>query len=46
MEYIAIRENCKWQDYKDQIGQQKGESFGASIPVPEFRECFYPWTNP
>ena len=32
MEYIAIRENCKWQDYKDQIGQQKGESFGASIP--------------
>jgi len=39
MEYIAIRENCKWQDYKDQIGQQKGESFGASIPdiiTPEF----------
>ena len=32
MEYIAIRENCKWQDYKDQIGQQKGESFGADIP--------------
>ncbi|MEJ6558860.1 MAG: phosphomethylpyrimidine synthase ThiC [Candidatus Thioglobus sp.] len=32
MEYIAIRENCKWQDYKDQIGQQKGESFGAEIP--------------
>ncbi|MBA5249453.1 MAG: phosphomethylpyrimidine synthase ThiC [Gammaproteobacteria bacterium] len=32
MEYIAIRENCKWQDYKDKIGQQKGESFGASIP--------------
>ncbi len=39
MEYIAIRENCKWQDYKDQIGQHKGESFGASIPdtiTPEF----------
>ncbi len=39
MEYIAIRENCKWQDYKDKIGQQKGESFGASIPdmiTPEF----------
>ena len=32
MEYIAIRENCKWQDYKDQIGQHKGESFGAEIP--------------
>ena len=32
MEYIAIRENCKWQDYKDQIGQQKGESFGAETP--------------
>ncbi len=32
MEYIAIRENCKWQDYKDKIGQQKGESFGANIP--------------
>ncbi len=32
MEYIAIRENCKWQDYKDLIGQQKGESFGAEIP--------------
>jgi phosphomethylpyrimidine synthase len=39
MEYIAIRENCKWQDYKDQIGQHQGESFGASIPdtiTPEF----------
>ena len=32
MEYIAIRENCKWQDYKDQIGQHKGENFGADIP--------------
>jgi len=39
MEYIAIRENCCWQEYKDNIGQQKGESFGASIPeiiTPEF----------
>jgi phosphomethylpyrimidine synthase len=39
MEYIAIRENCKWQDYKDKIGQQKGYSFGADIPeiiTPEF----------
>ncbi|BAS67966.1 phosphomethylpyrimidine synthase ThiC [Bathymodiolus septemdierum thioautotrophic gill symbiont] len=39
MEYIAIRENCKWQDYKDKIGQHKGESFGASISkmiTPEF----------
>lgn len=39
IEYIAIRENCKWQDYKDQIGQKKGESFGANIPdeiTPEF----------
>ena len=39
MEYIAIRENCRWQEYKDQIGQHKGESFGAAIPdviTPEF----------
>ena len=39
MEYIAIRENCKWQEYKDQIGQQPGDSFGANIPdviTPEF----------
>ena len=39
MEYIAIRENCKWQEYKDKIGQHNGESFGASIPdviTPEF----------
>ncbi|NYT52319.1 MAG: phosphomethylpyrimidine synthase ThiC [Candidatus Vesicomyosocius endoextente] len=32
MEYIAIRENCKWQEYRDQISQKKGESFGANIP--------------
>ncbi len=39
MEYIAIRENCRWQEYRDHIGQQVGESFGASIPkniTPEF----------
>ncbi len=39
MEYIAIRENCKWQDYQDKIGQHQGESFGADIPEvisPEF----------
>ena len=39
MEFIAIRENCLWQEYKDQIGQHKGEDFGASIPpiiTPEF----------
>lgn len=32
MEYIAIRENCKWQEYKGQINQHKGDDFGASIP--------------
>jgi len=39
MEFIAIRENCRLQEYKDQIGQHQGESFGASIPeiiTPEF----------
>ena len=39
MEFIAIRENCRWQEYKDQVGQHKGEDFGASIPAvitPEF----------
>jgi len=39
MEFIAIRENCLWQEYKDQVGQHKGEDFGASIPAeitPEF----------
>ena len=39
MEFIAIRENCRWQEYKDQTGQNEGESFGASIPetiTPEF----------
>jgi phosphomethylpyrimidine synthase len=32
MEYIAIRENCKWQQYKNEINQHKGNSFGANIP--------------
>ena len=39
MEYIAIRENCLWQEYQDQIGQHQGESFGAATPKiisPEF----------
>ena len=39
MEFIAIRENCRLQEYKEQIGQHQGESFGASIPeiiTPEF----------
>ena len=32
MEYIAIRENCLWQEYQDQIGQHEGENFGAATP--------------
>ena len=41
MEYIAIRENLKREQVKDEIllQQHKGESFGASIPekiTPEF----------
>ena len=39
MEYIAIRENCLWQEYQDQIGQHQGESFSAATPkiiTPEF----------
>ncbi len=39
MEFIAIRENCLWQEYQDQIGQHEGENFGASTPkliTPEF----------
>ncbi|MBU2869512.1 phosphomethylpyrimidine synthase ThiC [Colwellia sp. E2M01] len=41
MEYIAIRENLKRQEVKDEIllQQHKGQSFGASIPeqiTPEF----------
>ena len=41
MEYIAIRENLKREEVKDEIltQQHKGQSFGASIPekiTPEF----------
>ncbi len=41
MEYIAIRENLKREEVKDEmlLQQHKGESFGASIPeqiTPEF----------
>ena len=39
MEFIAIRENCKLQECKDNIGQHKGHNFGANIQTeitPEF----------
>jgi len=39
MEYVAIRENQKLQDYKGSVEQHPGESFGARIPkeiTPEF----------
>ena len=40
MEYIAIRENQKINEYKEKMKQHKGESFGANIPkshiTPEF----------
>lgn len=39
MEYIAIRENTKLQEYYDEVGQHPGEDFGASLPkeiTPEF----------
>jgi phosphomethylpyrimidine synthase len=39
MEFVAIRENTKLQEYIDEIGQHPGNSFGASIPdeiTPEF----------
>jgi phosphomethylpyrimidine synthase len=32
MEFVAIRENTKLQEYKDAYPQHKGEDFGASIP--------------
>jgi phosphomethylpyrimidine synthase len=32
MEYIAIRENTKLQEQKDEYGQHQGEDFGANIP--------------
>ncbi|MGE0561645.1 MAG: phosphomethylpyrimidine synthase ThiC [Flavobacteriales bacterium] len=40
MEYIAIRENQKLQEYKDKVGQHAGNSFGASIPVKEITPEF------
>ncbi len=39
MEYVAIRENRRIDEYKDTIGQHKGNAFGANIPekiTPEF----------
>lgn len=39
MEYVAIRENQKLDEYKDQYGQHPGQNFGANIPekiTPEF----------
>jgi phosphomethylpyrimidine synthase len=39
MEFVAIRENTKLQEYKDQYPQHAGNDFGASIPseiTPEF----------
>lgn len=33
MEYVAIRENQKLDEYKDQYGQHPGHSFGANIPT-------------
>lgn len=39
MEYIAIRENQKQQEYNDKFGQHPGNSFGANTPkeiTPEF----------
>ena len=39
MEYVAIRENQRLQEYKGKINQHPGQSFGANIPdviTPEF----------
>ncbi len=39
MEYVAIRENQRLQEYKGKIDQHPGQSFGANIPeviTPEF----------
>ncbi len=39
MEYVAIRENQRIDEYNDHIGQHKGNAFGARIPdkiTPEF----------
>ena len=40
MEYIAIRENQKLQEYKDKVGQHPGNSFGANTPVKEITPEF------
>tara|TARA_B100000809_G_scaffold266412_1_gene329024 strand:- start:3058 stop:4914 length:1857 start_codon:yes stop_codon:yes gene_type:complete len=40
MEYIAIRENQKLQEYKDEIGQHPGNSFGANTPKKEITAEF------
>ncbi|MCB0409761.1 MAG: phosphomethylpyrimidine synthase ThiC [Flavobacteriales bacterium] len=40
MEYVAIRENQRLQDYKDTIGQHPGNSFGANTPVGEITPEF------
>ncbi|MGB0887634.1 MAG: phosphomethylpyrimidine synthase ThiC [Vicingaceae bacterium] len=40
MEYIAIRENQKLQEYKDEVGQHPGNNFGANTPVKEITAEF------
>ena len=40
MEYVAIRENQKLQEYNDTIGQHCGNSFGANTPVKEITPEF------
>jgi len=40
MEYIAIRENQNLQEYKDEVGQHPGNSFGANTPVKEITPEF------
>ena len=40
MEYIAIRENQKQQEYKDEVGQHPGNSFGANTPKKEITAEF------
>jgi phosphomethylpyrimidine synthase len=40
MEYIAIRENQKLQEYKDEVGQHRGNSFGANTPKKEITAEF------
>ena len=40
MEYIAIRENQKLQEYKDEVGQHPGNSFGVNTPKKEITAEF------